>query len=35
MSNWTADFKRGFWIGLGVGASILVVSLATGILRKV
>jgi hypothetical protein len=30
-----ADFKRGFWIGLGVGVALLVLSVGTGVLRRV
>jgi hypothetical protein len=30
----SADFKRGLFIGLGVGAALLVLSFATGMLRR-
>ena len=29
-----SDFARGFWIGLGVGAALLVISLAAGIVLR-
>lgn len=29
------DFMRGFWVGAGVLGALLVVGLATGVLRKV
>ena len=28
------DFKKGFWVGLGVGAALIVLSLAAGVLRR-
>lgn len=30
-----SDFKKGFWVGLGVGAALLVLSVAAGVLRRV
>jgi hypothetical protein len=30
-----ADFKKGFWIGLGVGVALVVLGVATGTLEKV
>ena len=30
----SADLKKGFWIGLGVGGALLVLSFATGLLRR-
>jgi len=33
--NLNADFKKGFWVGLGVGAALLVISIGAGFLRKV
>jgi hypothetical protein len=35
MSNWSADFKKGFFIGLGVGAAVIVVGLVAGVTRKI
>lgn len=29
------DFKKGFLVGLGVGAALLVLGLASGLMRKV
>ena len=29
-----SDFTKGFWIGLGVGGALLVLSFATGLLRR-
>jgi hypothetical protein len=29
-----SDFQKGFWIGLGAGVALLVLSLASGVLRK-
>jgi len=28
-----ADFKKGFWVGLGVMAAVLVMGLAAGLVR--
>jgi hypothetical protein len=33
--NLNTDFKKGFWVGLGVGAALILISVAGGILRKV
>ena len=30
----SADLKKGFWIGLGVGGALIVLSLAAGLLRR-
>ena len=30
-----SEFMKGFWIGAGVVAAVLVVGLASGVLRKV
>ena len=30
----SADLKKGFWIGLGVGGALIVLSLAAGFLRR-
>lgn len=27
--TWTAEFSKGFWIGLGVGASLVVLGMLT------
>ena len=32
--NLNSDFKKGFWIGLGVGAALVVIGAATGMLRR-
>jgi len=32
--SWSTDFGRGFWIGLGVGAALLVLTIATGVLGR-
>jgi hypothetical protein len=34
MSNWSSEFKTGFFIGLGVGAALIVISFATGVVRR-
>ena len=30
-----SDFAKGFWIGLGVGAAVIVLGMVTGLVRKV
>lgn len=30
----SADLKKGFWIGLGVGGALIVLSFAAGLLRR-
>lgn len=30
----SSDFKKGFFIGLGAGVALLVLSLAAGVLRR-
>ena len=32
--KWSSDFRSGFFIGLGVGVALLVLSVAGGIVRK-
>jgi len=33
--SWSTDFGRGFWIGLGVGAALIVLGIAAGLLRGI
>lgn len=29
------DFKKGLWVGLGVGVALMLISLAAGVVKKV
>lgn len=34
MTGWSADFKKGFFVGLGVATALVVVAAVSGVARR-